>query len=49
MSRVIYHAVMHLKRAVLILGAFVAIVLFGAFAVWLFEFLNQFSPVLGSG
>lgn len=33
-----------MKQAALILGAVLAMVLFGAFAVWLFGYLSQFVP-----
>ncbi len=34
-----------MRQAALVLGAIAAIVLFGAFAVWLFGYLSQFIPV----
>jgi len=40
---------MYLKQVALILGAVTAIVLFGAFAVWLFAYLGQFVPVAEPG
>ncbi len=40
---------MHLKQAVMILGVVVAIVLCGAFTVWLFGYLGQFIPVTTPG
>lgn len=36
---------MRLNHVALILGAAAAIILFGAFAVWLFGYLGQFVPV----
>ncbi|MGO1385732.1 MAG: hypothetical protein ACTHWA_07410 [Arachnia sp.] len=40
---------MSLKQAALILVAVTAMVLFGAFAVWLFGYLGQFVPVPAPG